>query len=780
MTATTGLASSTSEESQETTIPLRGSFAGDVGRRRGSGCADDEVSGLTEEEAARSGFGCRCPCSPGARRVHECDLLGRAHVELDVANTISQSSTPPMWFFNFNRNGPSGFSGASTAEEVTAGVDARGLVAVVTGASSGIGLETARVLALRGVRVVMAVRNVAAGHKAREAIRAEIPGAIVHVLEMDLSSMDSVRRFASEFDSLNLPLNVLINNAGILSKDCIRSIDGLELHFATNHIGHFLLINLLLENMKSTSRTTSVEGRIINVSSSGHILTYPEGICFDNVKDLSRFSTYMAYGQSKLANILHSTELARILKGAATTCYVALHPQVIGISGKYFSNCNLETPSSQASNAELAKKLWEFSSNIVSAAKLATRNVSGLSFPAMAMATTKGARDGRKGWRRWNLEVHGTVDGEAIGRTEEEARRCAGLRLQSLANTTTPVGHYSLSSTLRQLGTESAMCWFNRKGPSGFSGASTAEEVTAGVDARGLVAVITGASSGIGLETARVMALRGVRVVMAVRNVAAGHRASEAIRAEIPRAGIHVLEMDLSSMDSVRRFATEFEALNLPLNILINNAGIMTRNCTRSMDGLELQFATNHIGHFLLTNLLLENMKRTSSETGVEGRIVNVSSSAHFVTYPKGICFDKVKEPSRFISLIAYGQSKLANILHSTELSRVLKNNRETVKYEQEDGVNISANAVHPGVVTTNLFRHRTIINALVKSIGRFIHKTVEQGAATTCYVALHSQVTGISGKYFSNCNLDTPSSQASNAELANKLWEFSSKIVSS
>uniref|UniRef100_A0A0E0BDE6 Uncharacterized protein n=1 Tax=Oryza glumipatula TaxID=40148 RepID=A0A0E0BDE6_9ORYZ len=808
MTATTGLASSTSEESQETTIPLRGSFAGDVGRRRGSGCADDEVSGLsqettiplrgsfagdvgrrrgsgcaddevsglTEEEAARSGFGCRCPCSPEKPApigLPVCSAVSASQ----VANTISQSSTPPMWFFNFNRNGPSGFSGASTAEEVTAGVDARGLVAVITGASSGIGLETARVLALRGVRVVMAVRNVAAGHKASEAIRAEIPGAIVHVLEMDLSSMDSVRRFASEFDSLNLPLNILINNAGILSKDCIRSIDGLELHFATNHIGHFLLTNLLLENMKSTSRTTSVEGRIINVSSSGHILTYPEGICFDNVKDLSRFSTYMAYGQSKLANILHSTELARILK--------------------YFSNCNLETPSSQASNAELAKKLWEFSSNIVSVISektrprrlkkarhtsrrfppfgSTTRTVSGLSFPAMAMATTKGARDGRESSRSWNLEVLGTVDGEAIGRTEEEARRCAGLRLQSLANTSTPLFP---ELDVRQLGTESAMCWFNRKGPSGFSGASTAEEVTAGIDARGLVAVITGASSGIGLETARVMALRGVRVVMAVRNVASGHRASEAIRAEIPGAGIHVLEMDLSSMDSVRRFATEFEALNLPLNILINNAGIMTRNCTRSIDGLELQFATNHIGHFLLTNLLLENMKRTSSETGVEGRIVNVSSSAHFVTYPKGICFDKVKEPSRFISLIAYGQSKLANILHSTELSRVLKNNRETVEYEQEDGVNISANAVHPGVVTTNLFRHRTIINALVKSIGRFIHKTVEQGAATTCYVALHSQVTGISGKYFSNCNLDTPSSQASNAELANKLWEFSSKIA--
>ncbi|KAF0928602.1 hypothetical protein E2562_006043 [Oryza meyeriana var. granulata] len=217
------------------------------------------------------------------------------------------------------------------------------------------------------------------------------------------------------------------------------------------------------------------------------------------------------------------------------------------------------------------------------------------------------------------------------------------------------------------------MWWFNRKGPSGFSGASTAEEVTAGVDARGLVAVITGASSGIGLETARILALRGVHVFMAVRNVAAGLKASEAIKAEIPGARVHVLELDLSSMDSVRRFASEFDSLNLPLNILINNAGIMTRDCTCSIDGLELQFATNHIGHFLLTNLLLETMKSASRESGVEGRIINVSSSAHFVTYPQGICFDKVKDPSGFFSLFAYGQSKLANILHSSELSRVLK-----------------------------------------------------------------------------------------------------------
>jgi len=314
------------------------------------------------------------------------------------------------------------------------------------------------------------------------------------------------------------------------------------------------------------------------------------------------------------------------------------------------------------------------------------------------------------------------------------------------------------------------MWWFNRKGPSGFAGASTAEEVTAGVDGRGLVAVITGASSGIGLETARVLALRGVHVVMPVRNVAAGLVVKESIVANIPGARIDVLELDLSSMASVRRFASEFESLNLPLNILINNAGVMTRNCTCSCDGLELHFATNHIGHFLLTNLLLENMKSACRDSGAEGRIVNVTSAGHTMTYPEGIRFDKIHDPSGLNDFIAYGQSKLANILHSNELSRIFK----------EEGVNISANAVHPGVIATNLFRGRTIVAAFLNTIGRIMCRRVEQGAATTCYVALHPQVKGISGKYFADCNISSPSLQASDAELAKKLWQFSLQTVSS
>ncbi|PAN48624.1 hypothetical protein PAHAL_9G395800 [Panicum hallii] len=256
---------------------------------------------------------------------------------------------------------------------------------------------------------------------------------------------------------------------------------------------------------------------------------------------------------------------------------------------------------------------------------------------------------------------------------------------------------------------------------------------------------------------------------MPVRNVAAGLAVKESIVANIPGARIDVLELDLSSMASVRRFASEFESLNLPLNILINNAGVLTRNCSCSCDGLELHFATNHIGHFLLTNLLLENMKSTCRDSGTEGRIVNVTSAGHAMTYPEGICFDKIRDPSGLNDFIAYGQSKLANILHSNELSRIFK----------EEGVNISANAVHPGVIATNLFRGRTIVAAFLNSIGRIMCRSVEQGAATTCYVAMHPQVKGISGKYFADCNISSPSVQASDAELAKKLWQFSLQTVS-
>uniref|UniRef100_A0A803PQI5 Short-chain dehydrogenase TIC 32, chloroplastic n=1 Tax=Cannabis sativa TaxID=3483 RepID=A0A803PQI5_CANSA len=217
------------------------------------------------------------------------------------------------------------------------------------------------------------------------------------------------------------------------------------------------------------------------------------------------------------------------------------------------------------------------------------------------------------------------------------------------------------------------MWWFERNDLSGFSASSTAEQVTEGIDGSGLTAIVTGASSGIGFETARVLALRGVHVVMAVRNIAAGNEVQGTIIKENPCAKVNAMELDLSSIASVRKFATEFNSSGLPLNILINNAGIMATPFMLSKDKIELQFATNHIGHFLLTNLLLETMRRTALECKREGRILNVSSRRHKFSYKEGIRFDKINDQSGYNCLSAYGQSKLANVLHMNELARRLK-----------------------------------------------------------------------------------------------------------
>ncbi|XP_009136980.1 short-chain dehydrogenase TIC 32, chloroplastic [Brassica rapa] len=315
------------------------------------------------------------------------------------------------------------------------------------------------------------------------------------------------------------------------------------------------------------------------------------------------------------------------------------------------------------------------------------------------------------------------------------------------------------------------MWFFGKKGASGFSARSTAEEVTHGVDGTGLTAIVTGASSGIGVETARVLALRGVHVVMAVRNTGSGAKVKEDIVNRVPGAKLDVMELDLSSMDSVKKFASDYKSSGRPLNLLINNAGIMACPFMLSKDNIELQFATNHLGHFLLTKLLLDTMKNTSRESKREGRIVNLSSEAHRYSYPEGVRFDKINDKSSYSSIRAYGQSKLCNILHANELTKQLK----------EDGVNITANSLHPGAIMTNLGRYfNSYLAGAVGAVAKYVLKTVPQGAATTCYVALSPQVTGVTGEYFLDSNIAKPISLAKDSELAKKVWDFSTKLTES
>ncbi|KAJ0657389.1 putative very-long-chain 3-oxoacyl-CoA reductase [Helianthus annuus] len=287
--------------------------------------------------------------------------------------------------------------------------------------------------------------------------------------------------------------------------------------------------------------------------------------------------------------------------------------------------------------------------------------------------------------------------------------------------------------------------------------------------------------------------MRGAHVIIAARNTKAANQAKQVILENDKKAKIDVLELDLSSLKSVKAFADSFKDLNIPLNILINNAGIMFCPYQLSEDGIEMQFATNHLGHFYLTNLLLDKMKETAATSGIEGRIVNLSSVAHLYTYEEGIRFDKINDKDSYSDKKAYGQSKLANILHANELSRRLKVLSLFLIYQiiffnlvsgktemQEEGANITVNSVHPGLIMTDLMRYSFLLMRILKMFTYILWKNVPQGAATSCYAALHPGLKGVTAKYFVDCNEYPTSNFATDLELAKKLWDYSNNLLKS
>ncbi|PIA48878.1 hypothetical protein AQUCO_01300051v1 [Aquilegia coerulea] len=309
-------------------------------------------------------------------------------------------------------------------------------------------------------------------------------------------------------------------------------------------------------------------------------------------------------------------------------------------------------------------------------------------------------------------------------------------------------------------------------GASGFSSKSTAEQVTeACPDLRSVTAIITGATSGIGAETARVLAKRGARLVIPARSVKAAEETKSRIVTEFPDTEILVMSLDLSSLNSVRSFVSQFESLNLPLNLLINNAGKFPNSYAISEDGVEMTFATNYLGHFLLTKLLLNKMIETAKQTGYEGRIVNVSSSIHTWFSGDGIRYLEQINTKRsyYDPTRAYALSKLANVLHAVELANRLK------KME----ANVTVNCVHPGVVRTRLTREREgFITDLVFFLASKLLKSIPQAAATPCYVATHPRLLGVSGKYFADCNEISTSKLATNMDEAARLWIVSEAMT--
>lgn len=286
-----------------------------------------------------------------------------------------------------------------------------------------------------------------------------------------------------------------------------------------------------------------------------------------------------------------------------------------------------------------------------------------------------------------------------------------------------------------------------------FSAKSTAAEVTDGLDLSGTTWLITGCNSGLGYETARVLSLRGAHLVGLARTEAKAAAALKALGAD----GVPVA-CELSDLTSVRNAVAQVGQL-APLSGMIANAGIMALPELSQVAGYERQFFTNHIGHFVLVSGLMNRLTD-------RGRVVMLSSGAHHFA-EQGLELDNLSGERDYTPWRMYGRSKLANILFANSLAKRFAGSDRT------------ANSLHPGVIETNLGRHIPDRDAMYDRL-RPQMKTVEQGAATQCYVATHPDLAGVSGKYFDNCAPTETSQYGQDDALAAELWARSEEIAAS
>lgn len=312
-----------------------------------------------------------------------------------------------------------------------------------------------------------------------------------------------------------------------------------------------------------------------------------------------------------------------------------------------------------------------------------------------------------------------------------------------------------------------------------FTADSTAAEVIAGHDLSGKRAVVTGGSGGIGLETAATLAGAGADVVLAVRDTAKATVARQTIIDRFPAAVVSMIELDLTDLANVNRAAAALVDEGTPIDLLVNNAGVMFPPLLRTADGFELQFGTNHLGHFAFTAGVLPLLRAAGKQDGA--RVVNVSSAGHRMG---GIDFDDPNfERRAYDKFAGYGQSKTANILFARELDRRYAN------------VGVHAFSLHPGMIMTDLARHmgaddfeelaaRARANAESESSGGFSgqgmpsFKTIPQGAATSVYACVTKDLTEHGGAYLSDCALMEPCECAASGEDAQRLWGLSETLT--
>ncbi|HYF76572.1 MAG TPA: SDR family oxidoreductase [Symbiobacteriaceae bacterium] len=271
------------------------------------------------------------------------------------------------------------------------------------------------------------------------------------------------------------------------------------------------------------------------------------------------------------------------------------------------------------------------------------------------------------------------------------------------------------------------------------------------------ICMVTGANSGIGKVTALELARKGATVIMVCRDRGRAEPVLAEIRQATGNSRVELMIADLSSQQSIRQLADGFKAKYDRLHVLVNNAGAILFQRTLTPDGLETTFAVNHLGGFLLTNLLLDTIKASAP-----ARIINVSSGAHVGAR---IHFDDLQAEKSFSAWRAYGQSKLANILFTVELTRRL------------EGTGVTANALHPGFVRSNFAGTSRLAKAMIGLMQPFTISP-EQGAETSIYLASSPDVEGVTGKYFVKCRPVKSTRASTDPETARRLWQVSEQLT--
>ncbi|XP_020859678.1 retinol dehydrogenase 13 isoform X1 [Phascolarctos cinereus] len=280
----------------------------------------------------------------------------------------------------------------------------------------------------------------------------------------------------------------------------------------------------------------------------------------------------------------------------------------------------------------------------------------------------------------------------------------------------------------------------------------------------GKTVIVTGANTGIGKETARELAQRGGRIILACRDLDKCEAAAKEIRGDTLNHRVDARRLDLASLTSVRAFAKKIVEEEERVDVLINNAAVMRCPHWTTEDGFEMQLGVNYLGHFLLTNLLLEKLKASGAS-----RVINISSLAHIAGHVDLEDLNWERRP--YEAKAAYCQSKLAVVLFTRELSRRL------------EGTRVTANALHPGVASTELGRHTGMHKSVFSStvLGPFfwlLIKTPKLAAQPSIYLAVAPELSGVSGKYFNAFRQKDPAPQAQDDEAAQKLWARSARLV--